>query len=105
VNDVPVTTTHETRPSRKKLASAGVTPGGISDIVRCAEGEELKQRYDSTLQNWAQLSQPSTLPEFERGASGPVDFQLRKEALIKRNEAANRLYLHRARCAPCRRVR
>ena len=105
MNDVPLTTMNETKPSRKNVPSAGTTPGGISDIVRCAEGEQLKQQYDSTLQDWEQLSRPLARPGFGGGASGPPDFQQRVEALVKRNEAANRLYLHRARCAPCRRAR
>jgi hypothetical protein len=41
---------NETEPSREKVSSAGTTPGGISDIARCAECEQLKQQYDSTLQ-------------------------------------------------------
>jgi hypothetical protein len=95
MNDV-----EEIKLSRKKASCARVTTSGVSDIAQCAEGEQLKQQYDSTLQEWRKQSQPPINP-FREGASA----RLREEALTSRNTAANQMYLHRATCAICRRRR
>jgi hypothetical protein len=90
----------EIKVSRKK-ASYGRVTSGLSEIVQCAEGEQLKQQYDSTLQEWRKQSQPPVNP-FKEGEGAA---RLREEALTSRNTAANRMYLHRATCAICRRRR
>src|SRR5271154_4336740 len=105
MNDIPVPTINETKRSRKKEPSPGIASTGLSDIIRCPEGEHLKQQHDSTLQEWREQSQPQVHPFLEGGASAQRAFQLREEALAKRNAAANRMYLHRASCAICRRRR
>ena len=86
----------EIKVSRKKA-----TTSGVSDLAQCAEGEQLKQQYDSTLQEWRRQSQPPVNPFREGEASA----RLREEALTSRNTAANQMYLHRASCATCRRRR
>ena len=96
MNDV-----EEIKFSRKKVSCARVRTSGVTDIAQCAEGEQLKQQYDSTLQKWRKQSQPPVNPFRESEASA----RLREEALTSRNTAANRMYLHRATCAICRRRR
>ena len=103
MSDVPETTFEEIKLSRKR--EARITSAGLSDIVPCAEGEQLKQQYDSTLEEWRKQSQPPVRPFKEGPASARRAFQLREEALTNRNVAANRMYLHRATCAICRRRR
>jgi hypothetical protein len=104
MNDLPIPTINETKSSRRKESSVGITSARPSDVIRCAEGEELKQQHDSTLQEWRERSQPQVRP-FLEGEASQRAFQLREEALTKRNAAANRMYLHRASCAICRRRR
>ena len=96
MNDV-----EEIKISRKKASCGRVTTSGLPDIAQCAEGEQLKQQYDSTLEEWRKRSQPPVHPLREGEASA----RLREEALSSRNTAANRMYLHRAACAICRRRR
>jgi hypothetical protein len=96
MNDV-----EEIKLSRKKVSCARVPTSGVTDIAQCAEGEQLKQQYDSTLQEWRKQSQPPVNPFRE----SEVSARLREEALTSRNTAANRMYLHRATCAICRRRR
>jgi hypothetical protein len=103
MSDVPETTCEEIKLSRKRAAR--LTSAGLSDIVQCAEGDQLKQLYDSALHEWRKQSQPPVRPFKEGEASARRAFQLREEALTKRNAAANRMYLHRATCAICRRRR
>jgi hypothetical protein len=105
MNDVPETTFEEIKLSRKKTSCPRITSAGLSDIPQCAEGEQLKQQYDSTLQEWRKQSQPPVRSFEEGDASARRALQLREEALVKRNAAANRMYLHRATCALCRRRR
>jgi hypothetical protein len=100
MSDVPETTFEEIKLSPKK-ASAPMTAAGVSDLAQCAEGEQLKQQYDSALQEWRKQSQPPVRPFKEGEASA----RLREEALTSRNAAANQMYLHRATCAMCRRRR
>jgi hypothetical protein len=103
MNDVPETTFERIKLSPKK-APGRITAGGVSDLSRCAEGEQLKQLYDSTLQEWTNQSQPQVHPSFA-GEDAVRRARLREEALTERNAAANRMYLHRATCAICRRRR
>lgn len=104
MNDVPETTFESIKLSPKK-ASARMTAAGVSDLPQCAEGEQLMQQYDSTLQEWRKQSQPQVRPFFASEASVRRALELREEALTQRNAAANRMYLHRAACAICRRRR
>ena len=103
MSEVPETTFEEIKHSRKRAPR--ITSAGLSDIVQCAEGEQLKQLCDSTLDEWGKQSQPPVHPFKEGEASARRAFQLREEALANRNAAANRMYLHRATCAICRRRR
>ena len=101
MNDVSETTFGHIQLPRKKASCARVTTAGLSEIAQCAEGEQLKQLYDSTLDEWRKQSLPPVRPFKE----GPASVRLREEALTSRNAAANRMYLHRANCAICRRRR
>lgn len=103
MNDVPAPDIDETKLSRKKESRAGITAAGLGDTVHCAEGEQLRQQYESALQEWKQRSQPQALHFI--GVEAPRAFQIREEALIERNAAANRMYLHRTRCSFCSRQR
>lgn len=103
MSEVPETTLHEINVSRKRAVR--ITSEGPGDIVPCAEGELLKQQYDSTLGEWRKQSQPPARLVKEGEALARQALQLREQALIKRNAAANRMYLHRATCAICRRRR
>jgi hypothetical protein len=105
MNDVPVPTIEEMKRSRKKESRASITATGVGDVVCCAEGEQLKQQYDSALQEWRQHSQRQIHSFLEAEAPPGRAVQLREEALIKRNAAANRMYLHRTRCSFCNRQR
>jgi hypothetical protein len=105
MSDVPETTFEEIKLSRKRASCARITSAELSDLVPCAEGERLKQQYDTTLEEWRKQSQPPVHPCKEGEASARRAFQLREEALANRNAAANRMYLHRAACAICRRRR
>jgi hypothetical protein len=105
MNDVPETTLAEIKLSPKKASRGRLTSAELSDIAQCAEGEQLKRQYDSTLQEWRKLLPPQVRPFTEGEASVQRAFQLKEEALTKRNAAANRMYLHRATCAVCRRRR
>jgi hypothetical protein len=104
MNDVPETTFESIKLLPKK-ASNRRTAAGVSDLPQCAEGEQLMQQYDSTLQEWSKRSEPLVRPFFAGEASVRPALELREEALAKRNAAANRMYLHRAACAICRRRR
>ncbi len=103
MNDLPVATIDERK--GKNSFSGSVTSADLGDSVPCAEGEELKHQYDSARHEWKMRSLPqvSPFPQGEAGAGRA--FQLREEALAERNAAANRMYLHRAVCAICRRRR
>jgi hypothetical protein len=103
MSEVPETTFEEIKLSRKRASR--IISAGPGDIVPCAEGEQLKQQYESTLEEWRKQSQPPVRPFKEGEASARQAFQLRAEALTNRNAAANRMYLHRATCAICRRRR
>jgi hypothetical protein len=105
MNDIPETTFQAIRLPPKKLPRARIDPGGINDVAQCAEGEQLKQQYDSTLQEWRKQSQPAVRPFVEGGGLVQRAIQLREAALTERNAAANRMYLHREGCAICRRRR
>jgi hypothetical protein len=104
MNDVPDTTLEATKLSPKKTSYARRSSAGLSDLAPCAEGEQLKQQYDSTLQEWRKQSQPPARPFAAAEVLAQRALQLR-EALTERNAAANRMYLHRAGCAICRRRR
>ena len=103
MNNLTVPTIDERK--RKNKSSASVTSAELGDSVPCAEGEQLKQQYDSALQEWKMRSQPQVIPFVEGQAAARRAIQLREEALAERNAAANRMYLHRAVCATCRRRR
>jgi hypothetical protein len=105
MNDVPETTFEVTKLSPKKASYAPLSAAGLSTVVPCAEGDQLKQQYDATLEEWRKQSQPPAARRFaEAEVLGQQALQL-KEALAERNAAANRMYLHRAGCAICRRRR
>jgi hypothetical protein len=104
MNDRPETTFEVTKLSPKKTSYARLSSAGLSDLVPCAEGEQLKQQYDATLQEWRKRSQPPARPFAEADVVAQRALQL-QEALTERNAAANRMYLHRAGCAICRRRR
>ena len=104
MNDAPDINFEVTSPSPKKTSYARRSSPGLSDPTPCAEGEQLKQQYDSTLQEWRKQSQPPVRPPAEAEVLALRALQLR-EALAERNAAANRMYLHRAGCAVCRRRR
>jgi hypothetical protein len=76
-----------------------------TDVAPCTEGEQLKQEYDSALQEWRKQVQPRVQQFVEGEVLARLASQLREEALTERNAAANRMYLHRAKCATCRRRR
>jgi hypothetical protein len=105
MNDVLETSFEEIKLSRKKASCTRITSAGLSEIAGCAEGEQLKQKYNSALQERRKQSQPQVSPLLEAQASARRALQLREEALIQRNAAANRMYIHRATCAICRRRR
>jgi hypothetical protein len=104
MNDVPETTFEEMKLSPKK-APARLTAAGGRDVTQCAEGEQLKQQYDSTLEEWKKQSQPQVRPFLVGEARARQAFEVREDALTKRNASANRMYLHRASCAICGRRR
>jgi hypothetical protein len=104
MNDFPDTTLEVTKLSPKKASYARMSSAGLSDLTPCADCEQLKQQYDSTLQEWRKQSQPLIRPLAEAEVLALRTLQLR-EALTERNAAANRMYLHRAACAICRRRR
>src|SRR3984957_7784634 len=101
MNNVSETTFGHIKLSRKKASCARVTTAGLSEIAQCAEGEQLKQQYDSTLEEWRRQSLPPVRPFRE----GECLDRLIEEALTSRNASANLMYLHRANCAICRRRR
>src|SRR5271168_2848178 len=102
MNEVPETTFEVTKPSPKRRSYGQMSSAGLSDLAPCAEGEQLKQQYDSSLQEWSKRSQPPARSFAEAEVLAQRALQL-KEALTERNAAANRMYLHRAVCAICRR--
>lgn len=103
MNDLHAPTIDERK--RKNRSIASVASAGPADTFPCAQGDQLKQLYDSALQAWKMSSQPQVGPFVEGEAAARRAFQVREEALIERNAAANRMYLHRAVCAICRRRR
>jgi hypothetical protein len=105
MNDNPEITFQAIKLPPKKLPRARIELGGINDVAQCAEGEQLKQQYDSALQEWRKQSQPPVCPFVEEAGLVQRAFQSREAALTERNAAANRMYLHRAGCAICRRRR
>ena len=105
MNEVPETTFDQIKLASKKSSSAQIRPAERGEIVQCAEGEKLKQLYDSTLQEWRKQSHPQVHPFLDGDPLAARGFKLREEALAKRNAAANRMYLHRGSCAVCRRRR
>jgi len=103
MNDVPETTPEETKLSLKKTSWSRITSPRLRDGGQCAEGDQLKQEYYFALEEWRKRSQPQVRPFIEGDAH--LFFQLKEEALTERNAAANRMYVHRASCAICRRRR
>src|ERR1700744_461570 len=91
MNDVPETTVEQTEFSSRRVGRARMTSAGLSEVAACAEGEVLKQQYDSSLAEWRKQSQPVVHVFREGEASAPRVLQLREEALTKRNAAANRM--------------
>jgi hypothetical protein len=66
----------------------------------CTEGRQLKEQYEAALYLWRKCVVPmQTRPEDEVSAQDAL--RLRNEALVKRNAAANCMYVHRTRCAFC----
>ena len=104
MNNVPETTFEVMKLSPKKTSSTRIASARLNEIAQCAEGEQLKQEYDSSLQEWRKQSQPPVRAFREVEAEALQAFQL-TEALAERNAAANRMYLHRVGCATCRRRR
>jgi hypothetical protein len=105
MNDAPETFVEQTALPPRRPGRARMTSAGLREAAACAEGEVLKQQYDSSLAEWRKQSQPLVHAFREGEASTPRALQLREEALTKRNAAANRMYLHRATCSICRRRR
>jgi hypothetical protein len=104
MNDVPETTFEVMRLSSEKTSSTRIASARLNEIAQCAEGEQLKQEYDSTLQEWKKQSQLPIRAFREVKGEALRAIQL-TEALAERNAAANRMYLHRSGCAICRRRR
>jgi hypothetical protein len=104
MSDVPDTTFEVTKLSPKKTSYARMSSARLSELTPCAEGDQLKQQYDSALEEWRRHYQPPVRPFLEAGVLAQRALHL-GEALIERNAAANRMYLHRAGCAICRRRR
>ena len=66
----------------------------------CGEGRQLKEQYEAALCLWKKCVAPmQNRPEDEVSAQEAL--RLRNEALVKRNAAANCMYLHRTHCAFC----
>jgi hypothetical protein len=105
MKDVPGTSFEEIKLRPKKGSYVRATSAKLSDIAPCTEGEQLKQEYDSALQEWRKQVQPQVHLFVEGEVLAQLASQLREEALTERNAAANRMYLHRAKCAICRRRR
>lgn len=105
MNEIPETTWEEMKLASRHGSYARIKPAEARDVARCPQGEQLKQLYDSALQEWRKQSQPQVHPFVDGDGSAQRALQLREEALTKRNAAANRMYLHRASCAICRRRR
>jgi ferric-dicitrate binding protein FerR (iron transport regulator) len=103
MNDVPETTFEVMKLSTEKTSATRIASARLKEIAQCAEGDQLKQEYDSALEVWRKQSQPP-VRAFREVKPVLRAFQL-TEALAERNAAANRLYLHRAGCAMCRRRR
>jgi hypothetical protein len=101
MNDVPDASLEGTKLSPRKASYA---PLSSSALVPCIAGEELMQQYDATLEEWRKHSQSSARPFAEAEVLAQRLLQFR-DALAERNAAANRMYLHRAGCAICRRRR
>jgi hypothetical protein len=101
---VPETCLEDIKLQRKKSARGRPPSTGLNDVAQCVAGEQLKQQYDSALEEWRRQLQPQLHPLVE-GALKRQVLQQREEALTGRNAAANRMYLHRASCAICRRRR
>jgi hypothetical protein len=104
MNDIPEITVEVMELSPKKISSARVASARLNEIAQCAQGVQLKQEYDSALQEWRKQSQPPVCAFQDVKAEALRAFQL-TEALAERNAAANRMYLHRVGCATCRRRR
>ena len=94
MHEVPETTLDEIKLSPGKTFSAPVPSARVSNVAQCAEGDHLKQQYDSNSRRVEKHSQPQGRSFVEGEARAA--FQLREEALAERNAAANRMYLHRA---------
>jgi hypothetical protein len=104
---VPETSFEDITLWRKKPSSSRATSAALNSAPQCAEGEQLKLQCDSTIEEWRKQTQPQVQgrPLVEGGAIERQPFQQGEEALARRNAASNRMYLHRASCAICRRSR
>jgi hypothetical protein len=54
---VPETTLEDIKLWRKKSSSGRTTSAGLNYAAQCVEGGQLKQQYDSTLEEWRKQSQ------------------------------------------------
>jgi hypothetical protein len=76
----------------------------MKQTVFCKEGQQLKDAYEMALRGWKRCALVSpTQPVAPASEADAV--RLREAALAERNAAADRMYVHRSRCACCRRQR
>jgi hypothetical protein len=76
----------------------------MTQIDSCEEGRQLKKQYESALHGWEQSASLSKIHSAGNVSEADI-IRLREAALAERNVAADRMYLHRSRCALCRRQR
>jgi hypothetical protein len=103
MNEFPEAPLEDITLSPKMISSSRTRSARASVPAQCVEGEHLKQQYDFALDLWRKQPQPEGRPS--AGAAAHPAFKRREEALTERNAAANRMYMHRASCAICRRRR
>jgi hypothetical protein len=87
MNDAPETTFEEIKLSPKK-APARLTAAGGSDLAQCAEGEQLKQQYDSTIEEWRKQSPPQVRPFLVGEARARQAFELRAAPIPSESKGA-----------------
>jgi hypothetical protein len=71
-------------------------------MSECVEYQRIQKAYDDAIIEWEEDRHPGVQPINREKLTNEQAAELRKQALLKRNVAANDLYLHLRTCPTCK---